>query len=125
MKMPGSFSDFEPDENNDLCAVDPPKEIWFTAYRFDGAYSPSGFESAKNERKRVRVDYLVERDDYLAQATICKKLRETGEEYFVLSSSNLAIGARAVCTILFSDPEEEAWAIDTWRSIQPPEASAR
>jgi hypothetical protein len=123
IKMPGSFSDFEPDDNNDLCAVDPPKEIWFTAYRFGVASSPREFESVKKERKKIRSDYLIEREDYLARATISEKRHETGEKYFVLNSSNLAVGGRAVCTILFSDPEQKAWAIDTWQSIQPPEAS--
>ncbi|HXR40505.1 MAG TPA: hypothetical protein VN776_15495 [Terracidiphilus sp.] len=123
IKTPGSFSDFEPDDDNDLCAIDPPREIWFTAYRFEAASSPSAFESVKNDRKKSGADYLIERDDYFAQATISNKRRETGEEYFVLNSSNLAIGTRAVCTILFSDPDQEDWAVETWQSIQPPPTS--
>lgn len=124
IKTPGSFSDFEPDDDNNLCAVDPPKEIWFTAYRFEVASSPREFEAAKNDKKKTRADYLIERDNYLAQATISKKRRDTGEEYFVLNSSNLAIGTRAVCTILFSDAAQKDWAIETWQSIQPPAYSA-
>jgi hypothetical protein len=74
MNVPGSFSDFAADDGGDLCAVDPPKEIWFTAFKFDVASSRRGFESAKNERKKTRADYLVERDGYFAQATISKKV---------------------------------------------------
>jgi hypothetical protein len=120
IKIPGSFSDFEPDDENNLCALDPPRELWFTAYWFDVASSPSEFKSAKNRMKKTRVDYLVERDNYFAQATISNKRRENGEEYFVLNSSNLAVGKRAVCTILFSNPDQEDWAVKTWQSIQPP-----
>jgi len=123
IKTPGSFSDFDPDDDNDLCAVDPPKEIWFTAYRSEEASSPNGFAAVKNDRKNDRADYLIERSDYFAQATISSKRRETGENYFVLNSSNLAIGTRAVCTILFSDPDQKDWAVETWRSIQPPQNS--
>jgi len=120
IKIPGSFSDFDPDDDNDLCAVDPPKEIWFTAYRFGEASTPNGFATVKNDRKNNAADFLIERSDYFAQATISNKRRETGEGYFVLNSSNLAIGTRAVCTILFSDPDQKNWAVETWRSIQPP-----
>jgi hypothetical protein len=120
IKTPGSFSDFEPDDDGDLCAVDPPREIWFTAYRLEVASSASGFESAKNMRKKTRADYLVEREDYFAQATISNKCRETGEEYFVLNSSNLAFGTRSVCTVLFSNANQEDWAVRTWQSVQPP-----
>jgi len=122
IKIPGSFSDFESDDDGDLFALDPPKEIWFTAYRSDVTSSPSGFESAKNDQKNSRADFLIERDDYFAQATMSENRRETGEEYFVLNSSNLAIGTRAVCTILFSDSDQKDWAVETWRSIQPPPA---
>jgi hypothetical protein len=120
IKAPGSFSVFRPDEENDYCAVNPPQEIWFTAYRSEAASSYSEFESVKNEWKKSQADYLIERDDYLAQATISNKRRETGEEYFVLNSSNLAIGRRAICTILFTDPDQKDWAVETWKSIQPP-----
>jgi hypothetical protein len=77
----------------------------------------------KADRRKSRADYLIDRDDYFAQATIRKKRRETEEEYFVLNSSNRAIGTRAVCTILYSDPDQKDWAVETWRSIQPPPTS--
>ncbi len=125
IKTPGSFSDFEPDDDDDLCAVDPPKEIWFTAYRSEVTSSANEFQSAKKDKKNDPADFLIERDHYFAQAAISKKRRETGEEYFVLNSSNLAVGTRAVCTILFSDPDQKDWAIDTWQSIQPPTDPAR
>lgn len=120
IKTPGSFSDFELEGDGDLCALDPPKEIWFTAYRSEATSSSSGFELAQNEGKKKPGDYLIEREDYFAQATISKKSRAAGDEYFVLNSSNMAMGARAVCTILFSDPNQKDWAVETWRSIKPP-----
>ena len=120
IKTPGSFTEFESNGDSDLCAVDPPNEIWFTAYSFEVPLSPSKFELMKTEKKKSAADYLIERDDYFAQATISEKHRETGEEYFVLHSSNLATDTRAVCTILFSDAALEDWAIETWQSIQPP-----
>jgi len=123
IETPGSFSDFEPDDEGDSSAADPPREIWFTAYRSEGTSLLSGFELAKNEKKKTRAEYIVERDNYFAQATISSKRRETGEEYFVLNSSILAIGTRAVCTILFGDLGQKAWAIETWHSIRPPAIS--
>jgi hypothetical protein len=63
---------------------------------------------------------LEEADDYITKATISKKVRETGESYFVLNSSNVCPAKRAVCTILYSKAEEREWALKTWRSIQPP-----
>lgn len=104
IKIPGSFSDFEPDDNSDFSAVDPQREIWFTVYRSNAAISSSAIKSARKDVKKDRPDYLVERDDYFAHATIRSKLRETGDEYYVVNSSNLAVGARAVCTIRFSRP---------------------
>jgi hypothetical protein len=120
IRPPGSFSDFEVDDEGSYFAVDPPKEIWFTAYRSEEASSLTEFRSAKNKRKKAHADYLVERDDYFAHAIISGKRRETGEKYFVLNSSNLAVGARAVCTILFSDLGQKNWAVETWKSLCPP-----
>jgi hypothetical protein len=123
IRIPGSFSDFEPDNDGDLCALNPPVEIWFTAYRSEATSSPNGFQSAKNEKKNNLADYVIERNDYFAQATISEKRRDTGEEYFVLNSSNLAVGTRSVCTIVFSNTDQKDWAVETWRSIQPPRTS--
>jgi len=120
IQVPGSFSDFEEDENNDLSAWDPPREIWFTAFSAAGGPPHKAFENAKKDFKKSRPEYLVERDSFIAQASISKKQRGSGEDYFILKSSNISPGKRAVCTILFSNPEDREWALETWRSIQPP-----
>jgi hypothetical protein len=120
MRIPGSFSDFVADKDNNLCALDPPREIWFTSYRFTTASHRDAFELMRKQIESSRPDYLMEGEGYIARATISKKHRETGEEYFVLNSSNVSPTQRAVCTILFSLAEQEKWALDTWRSIQPP-----
>lgn len=124
MRVPGSFSDFESDEDNDLCALDPPREIWFTSYRFTSSSPRETFESMKKKMKKDRPAYLVEREDYIAKAVVSKKRRETGEDYFVLNTSNACPGQRAVCTILFSQPEEIDWALEIWRSIESPAKSS-
>ena len=120
MKIPGSFSDFEPDEGYSLCAIDPPREIWFTAYQSNSPGSLEAFESAKKEMKANRPEHLLERDTCIAEATIVAKRDDTGEPYFVLNSSVLGQGRRAVCTIVFPQSEQKEWALETWRSVQPP-----
>ena len=34
IRVPGSFSDFNFNHENDLFALDPPREVWFTSYRW-------------------------------------------------------------------------------------------
>jgi hypothetical protein len=119
ISVPGSFSDFEADDNNDLSAWDPPREIWFTAFHITKNTPQRTFEVARKEFKKKKPEYLIERDYLIAQASISKKRRDGGEDYFVLSSSNVTLGKRAVCTILYSQPEDREWALETWRSIQP------
>jgi hypothetical protein len=118
--VPGSFSDFETDENSDLSAWDPPREIWFTAFRITGQSPRDAFEGAKKEFKKTRSEYLIERDSFASQASISRKRGDSGEDYFVLKTSNVIPGKRAICTIIFSQAEDREWALETWRSIQPP-----
>ncbi len=73
--------------------------------------------------KQKNPEHLLERDDYIARATISKKSRDAGGEYFFLSSSNACPYQRAVCTILFSEAEQKDWALEIWQSIQPPAIS--
>jgi hypothetical protein len=120
MRLPGSFSEFESDENHDFCAVDPPKEIWFTSYRFTADSPSHTFERMRKEIVVSRPEFLEEGIDYIAKASIQKKMRETGDSYFVLNSSNVCPTQRAVCTILFDQPEQREWALGVWRSIQRP-----
>ena len=123
VRIPGSFSDFESDQDNDQCALDPPREIWFTSYPFTASSPRETFESTKRKMKEGSPEYLLERADYIAKAIVSRKRRNTGEDYFVLNSSNTCPDKRAVCTILFSQPEQKEWALEIWRSIQPPTIS--
>ncbi len=123
MRIPGSFSDFESDRDNEQCALDPPREIWFTPYRSTASSPREAFESMRKEMREDSAEHFFERDDYIAKAKISKKRRDTGEDYFVLNSSNACLGKRAVCTILFSQAEQKEWALEIWRSIQPPAIS--
>jgi hypothetical protein len=120
IKMPGSFSDFTEDQDNDLYAVDQGKQIWFTAYRFTSASKDGTFEKIKQEIEETSPEYVEERENYIGRATIQEKVREDGEKYFALKSSNVCPTQRAVCTILFPDIEQRAWAVEMWRSLQPP-----
>ena len=65
-------------------------------------------------------DHVVERESYFAQAIVNSKHRDTGEEYFVLNFFNLTLRSQLICTIVFSSPEQQDWALETWRSIEPP-----
>jgi hypothetical protein len=62
----------------------------------------------------------VEREDYFAQATISERKKDSGEPYFVLNSSNMAIGTRCVCTFLFPTLDQKESVLEMWRSLQPP-----
>jgi hypothetical protein len=123
MKIPGSFSDFESDDEGDHSAFDPPREIWFTAYHSSTGASLSSFDTMKGKLKRNRPEHMFEKDHCVSEARVNSKKRDTGEKYYVLNSSTFAPGKRAVCTILFSDPDHKDWALDTWRSITPPDSS--
>jgi len=118
--VPGSFSDFESDEENNLYAFSPPREVWFTSYRSKATESSKAFASAKKEMRKDHHEYLIERDDYMAHCKIVQKRNENNEDYFVLSSSMIAPGKQSVCTIVFSETEQRDWALETWRSIRPP-----
>lgn len=120
IRIPGSFSEFESDEEHNLFALDPPREIWFTSYRFTSPSPANAFDSKKQEILKEKPEYLHEGVSYVAKAAIKKKTRETGENYFVLTSSNMCPTQRAVCTILFPQEDQREWALETWRSIQPP-----
>lgn len=119
IQLPGSFSDFEADDGAS-CSLDPPREIWFTGYAFTEP-GEEALRSWKNEATVVDTELLVEKDGYFASAQIEKKLTEAGKEYFALQSSNICRSGRCVCTIIFEDPSERSWAIETWKSLQPPD----
>jgi hypothetical protein len=118
MRIPGSFSEFEADEGNDFFALDPPREIWFTAYQFDSA-DDEVFASRRREIRESQPELLEETEEYISKAAIRQKTTEKGDQYFVLSSSTLCVTGRAVCSILFSRPEQRESVVEMWRSIRP------
>jgi hypothetical protein len=118
IKVPGSFSDFEADEEGDFSAQDPPRTIWFTSYRFDGDREEM-FANARQEILARPPALLEEGESYVARAEINKK-EEEDEPYFVLSSSNVCRKGRSVLSVVFTDPGDRVWAEAVWRSLQPP-----
>jgi len=120
IRIPGSFSDFEFDQNNDLYALDPPREIWFTAFGRATPLTDEKFELTKRQLKESESDYLEEGDHYAATATISKNVRETGEDYFIMNTLNVSPAAQAACTFVYSQVEDKDWALEIWKSIRPP-----
>jgi hypothetical protein len=120
VRIPGSFSEFEIDQNNDLYALDPPREIWFTSFRLPATLSDEKFELAKRQLQESKFDHMEKGDNYAAMATISKKVRETGEEYFVMNTLNVSPATKAVCTFVYSQAEDRDWALEIWKSIRPP-----
>ncbi len=118
--VPGSFGDFQPDENHNYCALDPPREVWVTSYTFKGDL-PALLESQRDEILKKESVLMYEAQNYVAAAEI-KSHADAGKEWFTLTSSNAALGNRAVCTIVFMNPEDRDWAIKVWKSLQPPQA---
>ncbi len=108
MRIPGSFSDFESDRDNEQCALDPPREIWFTPYRSTASSPREAFESMRKEMREDSAEHFFERDDYIAKAKISKKRRDTGEDYFVLNSSNACLGNELYALFSFHKPNKES-----------------
>jgi hypothetical protein len=120
IRMPGSFSEFEFDKDNNLFALDPPREIWFSSFRLPASLSDEKFELVKRQLKENKFDYIEEGDNYAATATIGKMVRGTGEDHFVINTLNLSPATKAVCTFVYSQVEDKDWALEIWKSIRPP-----
>jgi hypothetical protein len=121
IKIPGSFSEFEMDEDCDSYSLDPPREVWFTSYNSKPSDPQKDFET---ERKRVlqeKPEFVRDEKNFIAHASIKKKSKD-GQAYFTLSSSSICPAKRAVCTVVFTDPVDKDWALGVWRSIEPPKA---
>jgi hypothetical protein len=120
IRIPGSFSEFEFDEDNNLFALDPPREIWFTSFRLPATLSDEKFELVKHQLKESKFDYIEEGDNYATTATIGKMVRGTGEGYFVINTLNVSPATKAVCTFVYSQVEDTDWALEIWKSMRPP-----
>jgi hypothetical protein len=121
IKVPGSFSDFEADEESDFSAQDPPRTIWFTSYKFDEKPAREMYADARQEMLARGPALLEEREGYIGRAEI-KAGEEEDEKYFVLTSSNVCRKGRSILSVVFSHREDQAWAEGVWRSLQPPAA---
>ncbi len=119
--VPVTFSEFRADEDHNYYAFDPPKEVWFTSYRFTDE-NGEAFKTARTEILSSEPELLYESDGYVSRAEITDK-QQNGEKYYLLQSSNVTVGQRSVCTIVFTRPEERDWAIQVWKSIKPPSSS--
>lgn len=119
--VPGSFSDFAADENHNYSALDPPREVWVTSYTFKGDLGKS-LQSQRDEIGKRESVLVHQSDDYVAWAEI-KEKSDGGQRWFSLTSSNVGLGHRAICTIVFLKPEDRDWAIRTWKSLHPPQRS--
>lgn len=118
IQIPGSFTDLQYDDDGTTSAFDPPRELWFDSYSFTES-TPEAFERRRAEILTQNSELVHEAERYIAAANI--KKRDNGEsEWFVLSSSNVCVVGRSVCTIVFIDPNDREWAINTWKSLQPP-----
>ena len=120
IRVPGSFSDFELNPRNDLYALDPPREIWFTPFALSAPQSAEQFESKVNKLRQSESTHFVEGNQYVATATVSKRTRKTGEEYFEMNTLNACPYAQAVLTLIYSQATDEDWAVETWKSLRPP-----
>ena len=120
IRIPGSFSDFEFNKDNDLFSLDPPREIWFTSFRFTKPLSDAAFEAERKRLKESQPTYETESEHFVATAALTEKVRETGEPYFVMNTMNVSPTTKAVCTIIYPRADQESWALEIWQSLKPP-----
>ena len=120
IRIPGSFSDFEFNQDNDLFSLDPPREIWFTSFRFTKPLSDEAFEAEKKRLKESQPAYETEGEHLVATAAVTEKVRETGEHYFVMNTVKMSATTKGVCTIIYPQADQESWALEIWQSLQPP-----
>lgn len=122
LSVPGSFSEFEPDEEGDFFAQDPPRTVWFSSWTFVDKHTER-FDEARKKILAKGSELLEERDGHIGRAEIQAK-DELGEKYFVLTSSNVCRKGKAVVSVVFTDPADRAWAEGVWRSLQPPKGES-
>ena len=123
IRIPGSFSDFEFDPDIHLYSLDPPREIWFTSFARPTPESADAFELTVNQLRQKESSYFVEGKQYAATATITKKSRENGDDYFMMNTLNVCPYSQAVLTIIYPQATDENWAVETWKSLRPPPMS--
>ena len=120
IRLPGSFSDFEFNQDNDLFSLDPPREIWFTSFRFTKPLPEAVFEAEKKRLKETKPKYVSEGDHFVATTVVTEKVRETGEHYFAMNTVKMSPTTKAVCTMIYPEADQESWAQEIWQSLQFP-----
>jgi hypothetical protein len=120
MRIPGAFSEFEFDQKQDLFALDPPREIWFTSFRLPTPLTDEKLAAIKADLEKNNPTHIVERGSYIAAASVGKQTREGGEEYFVMNTLNNSTTTRAICSFVYAEAGDESWALETWKSLRPP-----
>jgi len=118
----GSFSDFEPDSDGSFVSVDPPREIWFTAYSFSANDPDQTFQRMRDKALGEKRELVSERENYVAIADVTTQ-RKYFSKYYLLKSSSVGVLCRSVLTIVFRDPSDRDWAIRVWKSLSPPAMS--
>ena len=120
LTLPGSFSDFEPDEEGDFSARDSQQTIWFTSYNF--VDNPEQmFMDGYQKVLQKGTPLLEKREDFIGGAEVNEK-GDDDERYFALTSSNVGKKGHCFLSVIFTDPTERAWAEGVWRSLQTPQA---
>jgi hypothetical protein len=115
----GSFSDFEPNSDGSLLSVEPPREIWFTAYSFSADDPDQTFHRMRDKALGDRHELVNEGENYFAVADISTQ-RKYWSKHYLLKASNVGVLCRSVLTLVFREPADRDWAIRVWRSLKPP-----
>ena len=118
IKTEGSFSAFESDKDGTLCSLDPPREIWFTAYSFSAENPEETFRRMRNEVLKQEHEFVQEGEKYISVADI-KQNSEDGIHY-VLHGRSTGVLCRSILTLVFRQPSDRDWAIQVWKSLESP-----
>lgn len=115
----GSFSSFESDADCALSSLDPPREIWFTAYSLSAENPKEKFSQMRDDALKENHELVHEDKSYISVADISQNT-ESKDSYYLLRSCNVGILCRSVCTLVFKQPADREWAMRVWKSLKPP-----
>jgi hypothetical protein len=116
----GSFSAFESDKEGALSSVDPPREIWFTAYSFSSDDPNEAFHRMRDKALSERHELVHENENYISMADLSQNTISGGGKHYLLRTTNIGILCRSICTLVFKEPTDREWAIRVWKSLKPP-----
>ncbi len=116
--LPGSFSNFLL-EDDAFHAQDPPRAIWFTPYGFKDP--DASFAHWRTQLPAMKKDFVEEGEDFVRVAEL-REQHENGHKYYTLATANLGRNGRSIMTVVFETLAEKDWALEAWRSLQPPQS---